>query len=287
MASPNSVRVLVGFSDTTIFLSSPCDFPVNGGFVKIENEAIQYSFAADLALVGCIRAVGGTSVSKHSPGAIVNFVDSPVTTTVVGSVEQSETYAGPRSHQGISVDETVDVAVGSNDGSNPKYIAAVMFNLFGDLLSKAANYLAGIIGAYSITGTKSSTYPTGAVLAQITDGVTDVDGAVVAYVDGDGDVTKANAAFKAMSNNSTGGSGFTYGVDLFGAAHDGYNELAILNADLRLSKEVCVFSKAGVPSSDGTGFANTGSLCIDRTNGDVYINVGDKTTPSWKKITHA
>jgi hypothetical protein len=198
------------------------------------------------------------------------------------------TYSGAHSHQIVAPDLTLTPDAGSDDGGNPKYLAAIMGNLFGGALSKAANYLAGVIGAFSITGPKLSTYPTGAVLAQITDGVTEADGAVVAYVDGDGDVTKANAAFKAMSNNSTAGSGFDYGLDLTSPGHDGFNPLAILKADLRLSNNVCVLQKAGAPGSgDGAGFAGPGSLCIDTSGHDAYINAGTKTTPSWKKFTRA
>lgn len=196
-------------------------------------------------------------------------------------------YSGEGSHQVVAPDLNVSPDVGSDESTDPSFIAAIMGNLIGADLENASNYLAGVIGAYSVTGVKATTYPAGAVQAIIMDGVTDVDGAVVAVIDGDSSVTKANAAFKAMMNNSNAGSGFDFGLDLTAPAHDGYNELAILKADLRLSKEVCIMSKAGVPSTDGTGFADTGSLCVDRSAGDIYINVGDKTTPDWKKITHA
>src|SRR5258708_26398731 len=106
----------------------------------------------------------------------------------------------------MAADLTLDAAAGSGTSANPKYLAAAMFNLFGDVLTRVSNYLAGVIGAYSITGTKATTYPAGAVLGQITDGVTDVDGAFVAYIDGDSAQTKAGAAFTVRNNNSIGGS---------------------------------------------------------------------------------
>ncbi|HXN74931.1 MAG TPA: hypothetical protein VN855_00380 [Candidatus Acidoferrum sp.] len=200
-------------------------------------------------------------------------------------------FSGSGSFQPVAPDLNVGPGVGSNNGSNPKYIAAVMGNILGDSLTNTANYLAGVIGAYSLTGTLASTYPAGAVLGQITDGVTDADGAFVAYVDGDSSVTKANAAFKAMSNNSNAGSGFSYGLDLTSPAHDGYNALAILKADIRMSHDVCTFSGATAPvdggSGTGAGFAGTGSLYIARDTGKGYLNGGSKATPAWKIITSA
>lgn len=206
-----------------------------------------------------------------------------------GSIDQSETFSGTGSHQGIASDETLAAAAGSNTGSNPKFLAAMMGNLLGNSLTRAANYLGGLIGFFSVTGAKATTYPAGAVLAGIADGVTQVDGAVVAFIDGDSSVTTANAAFKAMANNSNVGSGFNYGVDLHGPAHDGYNTLAILKADVRLSHEVCMLNGAGAPVDGTTGatFAEIGSIYIDRTNGNAYINAGTKASPTWKLITRA
>jgi hypothetical protein len=147
----------------------------------------------------------------------------------------SETYSDVHSHQGISVDETLAAAAGSATSSSPKFLAAIMGNLFGASLTKAANYLGGIIGAFSITGSKTTSYPAGAVLAQISDGVSSADGAVVAYIDGDSAQTNANAAFKVMNNNSVPGSGFHYGVDLKGSAHDGYPAVAFIDGEMRFS----------------------------------------------------
>lgn len=134
----------------------------------------------------------------------------------------SDEYDGTGSFQPIAPDLNLDPAAGSDDGADPSYLGVVMGNVLGADLTEDANYIGGVIGAYSVTGTKATTYPTGAVLAQITDGVTEVDGAVTAYIDGDGSVTTANAAFKIKSNNSTAGSGFGWVIDGCDAAHDGY-----------------------------------------------------------------
>jgi len=206
-------------------------------------------------------------------------------------IEANEAYSSTDSFQPAAVDLELAVGAGSSDGSDPSYIAPIMGNLLGDSLTSDANYLGGVIGAYSVTGVKATSYPAGAILAQITDGVTEADGAVVAYVDGDGSVTKANAAFKAMSNNSTPGSGFDYGLDLHGPAHDGYNDLAILKAEVRMSHETCMLQLGGVPvdgvSGTGAGFAGPGSICVDYTNANLYVNANTKASPTWKLVTRA
>ena len=201
----------------------------------------------------------------------------------------SASYSDVHSFQPVDPDLTLGAAAGSADGSNPKYLAAVMGNIFGDALTKTANYLGGVIGAFSITGTKATSYPAGAVLAQITDGVTQADGAVVAYVDGDSGVTTANAAFKAMCNNSNAGSGFDYGMDLHSPSHDGFIALAINKAMTRSPNEVCSLEGSGAPTdgTTGTGFAGKGSMYTDYAAGEAYINTGTKAATVWKQITHA
>src|SRR6478609_8495309 len=144
------------------------------------------------------------------------------------------TYADPGSFQIDGADLTLDAGAGK-DKPDTAYLAPIMGNLWGTDLTKTGNYLGGIIGAYSITGTGGSTYPKGAVLAQITDGSTDADGAVVAYIDGDSAKTNAGAAFTVKNNNSTPGSGFNYGLDLYVPARDGYPAATPLVADIRLS----------------------------------------------------
>lgn len=154
-------------------------------------------------------------------------------------IEIEQTAGGPRSKQGLAADLTLQSDSGKGSG-NTAQMGGVMGNVFNAgipaaNMSLAGNYLFGVQGAYSITGTGASTFPTGAVLAQIGDGSTDAKGAVVAFIDGDGAVTKAGAAYKVMNNNSTGGSGFNYGVDLSDATHDGFPAVAYLKADQRLS----------------------------------------------------
>lgn len=200
-----------------------------------------------------------------------------------------EEYDGEGSYQPIGPDLAVAITGGSSDGADPSFLAPIMGNILGDSLTADANYLAGVIGAYSITGARATTYPAGAVLGIAMDGVTAIDGCFVAVIDGDSAVTGARAAFAVMSNNSTPGSGFEYGVDLLGAAHDGYSAIAITKALVRSPNNVVVMEGAGVPVDGTTGdnFAGPGSLYIDYTNANVYVQASLITTPAWKLVTRA
>ena len=45
------------------------------------------------------------------------------------------------------------------------------------------------------------------------------------------------------------------------------------------------FIKAGVPGgTDFDGEAEKGDLCIDSTNGKLYINTGTKASPTWTVV---
>jgi hypothetical protein len=215
--------------------------------------------------------------------------DTLSTLVIASHIFADVTYKGARSFQVGAIDLTIGADAGKNAADGTSYLAPVMGNVHGDSLTKDGNYLGGVIGAYSITGSKPGAYPTGAVLAQITDGVTEADGAVVAYIDGDSAVTKAGAAYKVKSNNSTAGSGFDFGLDLQDAAHDGYqavNRAFYKKAQIRLTEDAVMFTNAGAPVSGTTldNVAGTGSICIDTTNGVLYINTGTITDSTWVKV---
>jgi hypothetical protein len=269
--------------------------PVILGFVRIRcsaytsgSPAITLSQTA-APLQTWVNAAGQTVFQITEDGTEV----SPGSTTVIHALESDgEVYDGTgHSFQVVAADLELDPAAGSSDGSNPKFLAPGMGNLIGDTLTADANYLAGWIGAYSVIGTKATTFPAGALLGIIMDGVDEVDGAVVAVIDGDSGVTKANAAFKAMMNNSNAGSGFDYGLDLLCPAHDGFLALAILKALSRSPHEVCDLEGDGVPtdgsSGTGAGFAGPGSRYTDYTNANLYINGNTKASPTWKLVTRA
>lgn len=51
---------------------------------------------------------------------------------------------------------------------------------------------------------------------------------------------------------------------------------------LHLGNDTWLIAYAGVPSG-GAGWAGPGSLVIDITNKDVYMNTNTKASPTWTK----
>lgn len=208
----------------------------------------------------------------------------------LGSGLEDDPYTGASSFQPLAADLNLGPHSGRDAATGTSFLGAIMGNVIGDTLTRTANYLAGLIGHYNVLGAKESTYPAGAVLAGIGDGVTEADGAFVAYIDGDDNQTNAGAAFKVRSNNSTAGSGFDFGVDLQDAAHDGYHAVDkdfYKKACLRLVSDVVVLApKAGAPTNGTTGkdVAGPGSLYIDITAGKLYINTNTKASPTWTVV---
>lgn len=182
-------------------------------------------------------------------------------------------------------------AAGTSVAADTAALIGVIGEVVGATLTKTKNYIAGVQGMYSVTGTKGTTYPTGAVLAQISDGVSAADGAVVAYIDGDTLQTNAEAAFKVMSNNSVAASGFDYGVDLQDAAHDGYKAVdsAFYKKGLiRLAEDVIFMVGTTTPtdgtSGTGAGNAGPGSLHLNTSDAKLRTNTGTKASPTWTVV---
>jgi hypothetical protein len=49
-----------------------------------------------------------------------------------------------------------------------------------------------------------------------------------------------------------------------------------------IGNNIYILSIAGVPTG-GDGWAGIGTLVIDRTNKDIYMNTGTLATPTWTK----
>lgn len=194
------------------------------------------------------------------------------TTVTFGQTVRS----GAGSFQHLAPDLTLGAAVGS-DLPDTDFLAPVMGNVLdnGAPLTKTGNYLGGGIFHYTIAGAKGTDMPAGAVLAGIGDGVTEADGAVVAYIDGDSAQTKANAAFKIKHNNSTPGSGFDWVIDGYDAAHDGFSAAAPLKGFARIGVDAGALPCGiffGVATDDAGIVAQVGA---DNTiaDGSLYISI--------------
>ena len=108
----------------------------------------------------------------------------------------------------------VDSSFGSNDANDPASAQAIRGRVTGSNLSKSRNYVTGVTGQYLVTGTNASEFINAGVLGVVGDQTTTANAAVVAYLDGDGGLTTAGAAYGVSMKNSTPGSGFDYGIDL-------------------------------------------------------------------------
>lgn len=202
-------------------------------------------------------------------------------------------YSSTASFQPVAIDFTLAATAGK-DHPNTAFLAPIMGNLFGSNLTKTGNYLGGLIGMYSITGTNADDYPHGAVLAGIGDGSTTADGAVVAWIDGDSAVTQAGAAFKVRNRNTLPTSGFNYGLDLSSASTSGYPAVAYRIAETRFSNGATTFTgaattraalRAEVDAKISPANVAIGSPYFS-TAGKMYLKVANAGADTdWERVT--
>jgi hypothetical protein len=179
----------------------------------------------------------------------------------------------------------VDSTFGSNSSTDPASAQAVRGRVTGSNLTKTRNYVTGVTGQYLITGTNASEFIKAGILGVVGDQTTTADGAVVAYLDGDGGLTTANAAYAVSMKNSTPNSGFNYGLDLqfISLNLGGVTTSKFKQADIRFNNGVTlVANTAGNISingnlmisteiiangiiQSGTGFSTGGYLSVNGT----------------------
>ena len=58
---------------------------------------------------------------------------------------------------------------------------------------------------------------------------------------------------------------------------------------LMLANGVLIFTNLGVPTDNvtGAGRAGPGSMCVDATNKNLYVNTNTKAAPTWNLVTRA
>ena len=184
-------------------------------------------------------------------------------------------------------------AFGSSTATNPSSAQGSSGQVFGSNLTSTATYYIGATGRYLITGTNASTFAKAGVMGVIGNTTTTGDAAVMAWMDGDGGTTTARAGFGIGMTQSTAASGFDYGMDLNlqDAVGGGGSVQPYKKAEIRVSNNVVVMTGAGAPTSgaSGTGdnFAGPGSMYVDITGADLYIQAGTISSPSWKLVTRA
>jgi len=174
-----------------------------GGYANVVGNVV----GGNLVTLGNIDAAAGNITGNLAAGNL-DIANGRANVTGVASA------AGAGATVGVRSILNVDSSFGSNDPNNPASAQAVRGRITGTNLTGNSNYLTGVTGQYLITGTNASDFIKTGVLGVVGDQTTTADAAVVAYLDGDGGLTSAGAAYGVSMKNSTSGSGFDYGLDL-------------------------------------------------------------------------
>ena len=159
---------------------------------------------------------------------------------------------------------------------------------FATLPSTNFNHMAGVVGNFAAIGTYSNNGLMAGVMGIINTNTLSGDAAVMAFMAGDSGVTTARCAFGVAMAQTTGGSGFEFGLDLKmqDPVLDGGGPSSVIpytKANIRMEDDVVVMVDAGAPVNGTTGdnFAGTGSLYVDSSSGVLYINTGAISNPTW------
>lgn len=165
---------------------------------------------------------------------------------------------------------------------------------FATVPSTNFNHMAGVVGNFAVIGTYSNNGLMAGVMGIINTNTLSGDAAVMAFMAGDSGVTTARAAFGVAMAQTTGGSGFEFGIDLKmqDPIADGGGPSGVIpytKANIRMEDDVVVMVNTGVPTDGTTGdnFAGPGSMYIDSTAGNLYLQTGLITSPVWKLVTRA
>tara|TARA_R110000868_G_scaffold71722_3_gene209768 strand:- start:586 stop:1326 length:741 start_codon:yes stop_codon:yes gene_type:complete len=222
----------------------------------------------------------------------------PLTPTTINTGEVIEVSQGTGAYGFYS---RVEPTVGF--GSSSYQTPGEAYGMFGRTQTGAPfatfpstnfNHMAGVVGNFAVIGTYSNNGLMAGVMGIINTNTLSGDAAVMAFMAGDSGVTTARAAFGVAMAQTTGGSGFEYGIDLKmqdpifeGGGPSGV--IPYTKANIRMEDDVVVMVNTGVPTDGTTGdnFAGPGSMYIDSTAANLYIQTGLITSPVWKLVTRA
>lgn len=187
------------------------------------------------------------------------------------------------------------VGFGSDDYQNPGEALAVFGRVqtgapFATLPTTDFNYMAGVAGEFAVIGSYTNNALMAGVIGIINTNTLSGDAAVMAFMDGDSGVTTCRAAFGVAMAQTTGGSGFDYGLDLKmqDPIADGGGPSGVIpykTAEIRLADDANddpVVIKVG-NFADGTASnLGIGSLGINSTTGKLLVvdSSGD-----WQEVT--
>jgi hypothetical protein len=187
------------------------------------------------------------------------------------------------------------VGFGSSDYQNPGEALAVFGRVqtgapFAAVPTTTHNYMAGVAGEFAVIGSYANTALMAGVIGIINTNTLSGDAAVMAFMDGDAGVTTCRSAFGVAMAQTTGGSGFEYGLDLKmqDPIADGGGPSGVIpykTAEIRLADDANddpVVIKVGNFADGAASGLGIGSLGVNTTTGKLLVV---DTGGLWQQVT--
>jgi len=187
------------------------------------------------------------------------------------------------------------VGFGSSDYQNPGEALAVFGRVqtgapFAAVPTTTHNYMAGVAGEFAVIGSYANTALMAGVIGIINTNTLSGDAAVMAFMDGDAGVTTCRSAFGVAMAQTTGGSGFEYGLDLkmqdpVADAGGPSGVIPYKTAEIRLADDANddpVVIKVGNFADGAASGLGIGSLGVNTTTGKLLVV---DTGGLWQQVT--
>src|SRR3990167_8982540 len=245
------------------------------GSAEIANDAVTDAKVADALTItggtienspiGGIAPASGNFTNLGVSGNLFVSSDLDISGNRLIIDSPGPTFSGSSSRQTVQADAIFSGFTGG-------YGAGVMGNAVSGTIGAGNSIIGGLIGKYNLADSSPSDHPQGAVIGEIGEDVGDTtlpDGAFIAVLGGDTEAVDAGAAYTVRYLNSTVGSQFNYGLDLFGAAIYSYLTVSYATADIRLQNSETISNATnGVIDMSGAAVLNriaTSSPTTDTT----------------------
>ena len=185
-------------------------------------------------------------------------------------------------------------------GSSSYLTPGEAFSVFGRVQSGAPfaavptttfNHMAGTVGEFAVIGTYSNNGLMAVVMGIINTNTLSGDAAVMAFMDGDSGLTTCRAAFGVAMAQTTGGSGFDFGIDLKmqDPVLDAGGPSGVIpykTAEIRLADDANddpVVIKVGNFADGAASGLGIGSLGVNTTTGKLLVV---DTGGLWQQVTN-
>ena len=218
----------------------------------------------------------------------------PLTPTTINSGNVIPVNEGTAS-SGFYARVMPTVGFGSSDYQNPGEALAVFGRVqtgapFAAVPTTTHNYMAGVAGEFAVIGSYANTALMAGVIGIINTNTLSGDAAVMAFMDGDAGVTTCRSAFGVAMAQTTGGSGFEYGLDLkmqdpVADAGGPSGVIPYKTAEIRLADDANddpVVIKVGNFADGAASGLGIGSLGVNTTTGKLLVV---DTGGLWQQVT--